>query len=163
SDRANIRRNAEAVAESMRRRGLAPRLLEASDPAAPPAVFGEWTVPGATRTLIFYAHYDGQPADPATWSGGDPWAPILRAGTLEANAPVKPLAGSPVDPEWRIYARSASDDKAGVVAILTAVDALRATGTAPSANIKLFFEGEEEAGSPHLADILSRNKALLAS
>ena len=164
SDRANIRRNAEAVAEMMRRRGLAPRLLEASDPAAPPAVFGEWTVPGATHTLVFYAHYDGQPADPATWAGGDPWAVVVRAGTLEKNAPAVTLApDGPIDPEWRVYARSASDDKAGVVAILTAVDALRATGRAPSANIKLFFEGEEEAGSPHLADILAHHKELLAS
>lgn len=47
SDRTNIRRNAEAIVEMMRRRGLSPRLLEASDPAAPPVVYGEWTVPGA--------------------------------------------------------------------------------------------------------------------
>ncbi len=164
SDRANIRRNADAIVEMMRRRDLSPRLLEASDPAAPPAVFGEWRVPGATRTLVFYAHYDGQPTDPAQWTGSKPWEPVLRSGSLESGAPiVTPKAGEPVNPEWRVYARSASDDKAGVVAILTAVDALRATGRTPSVNVKFFFEGEEEAGSSHLADILARNKAALAS
>ncbi len=164
SDRTNIRRNAEAIVEMMRRRGLSPRLLEASDPAAPPVVYGEWTVPGAERTLVFYAHYDGQPADPAEWTGSTPWAPVWRSGSLAVGAPVvAPTPGEQVDPEWRIYARSASDDKAGVVAILTAVDALHALGRQPTASVKFFFEGEEEAGSPHLADILSRNRDLLQS
>src|SRR2546429_9729423 len=58
SDRANIRRNADALVELMQRRGLKPRLLEASDRDAPPAVYGELRVPGAVRTLVLYAHYD---------------------------------------------------------------------------------------------------------
>nr|MDQ3804126.1 peptidase M20 [Acidobacteriota bacterium] len=58
SDRPNIRRNASAIAEMMRRRGLSPRLLEAKTEGAPPAVYGELKTPGASRTLVFYAHYD---------------------------------------------------------------------------------------------------------
>jgi acetylornithine deacetylase/succinyl-diaminopimelate desuccinylase-like protein len=163
SDRDNIRKNAALLVEMMRRRGLEPRLLEASDPSAPPAVFGERRVEGATRTLVFYAHYDGQPADPEQWTGSRPWEPVLRSGPL--GAPIVPLPpdGTPLDPEWRVFARSASDDKAGVLAILSAVDALDATGQRPTANLKFFFEGEEEAGSPHLGDILARHKGLLAS
>ncbi|HET7287628.1 MAG TPA: M20/M25/M40 family metallo-hydrolase, partial [Pyrinomonadaceae bacterium] len=65
----------------------------------------------------------------------------------------------PINPAWRIYARSASDDKAGVMAILTAFSALK--GTQLTSNIKFFFEGEEEAGSPHLGEIIDRNKQLL--
>jgi acetylornithine deacetylase/succinyl-diaminopimelate desuccinylase-like protein len=57
-------------------------------------------------------------------------------------------AGEMINSEWRLYARSASDDKAGVVAVLTAIDALKATGKRPTSNIKISFEGEEEAGSP---------------
>ncbi|HET7456010.1 MAG TPA: M20/M25/M40 family metallo-hydrolase, partial [Gemmatimonadaceae bacterium] len=161
-DSANIRRNADAIVAMMTRRGLAPRLLET--PGAPPAVYGEWRVKGATRTLVFYAHYDGQPTDTLKWSGTHPWRPAWRAGSLADSAPVipAPAAGTAVNPDWRIYARSASDDKAGVMAILTAVDALRAAGRAPSSNVKIFFEGEEEAGSPHLADLLARHRALLA-
>src|SRR5688500_3443469 len=55
SDRENIRRNAAAIVTMMQRRKLQPRLLEAADPSAPPAVYGEWNTPGAARTLILYA------------------------------------------------------------------------------------------------------------
>src|SRR3712207_577552 len=54
SDRANIRRNAGHIVRMMERRGLAPRLLEAGDAGAPPAVYGEWKVEGAARTVVLY-------------------------------------------------------------------------------------------------------------
>jgi acetylornithine deacetylase/succinyl-diaminopimelate desuccinylase-like protein len=163
SDRENIRRNAAHLVEMMRRRGLNPRLLEAKNADAPPAVYGELTVPGATRTLVFYAHYDGQPTDPRQWSGTEPWTPALRSAPLEAGGRLLPMPrpGERMDPDWRLYARSSSDDKAGVMAILAAVDALRASGARPTVNLKFFFEGEEEAGSPHLAEILSAHRELL--
>ena len=165
SDREGIRKNAALLVEMMRARGLSPRLLEAATPGVPPAVYGEWRAPGATRTLVFYAHYDGQPTDPQKWTGTRPWEPALRTAPLERGGTLLPLPGEgvPVNPEWRLYARSASDDKAGVMAILTAFDALRAGGVAPSVNLKFFFEGEEEAGSPHLAEIAGRHRELLAS
>jgi acetylornithine deacetylase/succinyl-diaminopimelate desuccinylase-like protein len=74
-----------------------------------------------------------------------------------------PKTGETINPEWRLYGRSAADDKAGVMAILTAFDALMASGTKPRPNLKFFFEGEEEAGSPHLGEILRLNKQLLQS
>ncbi|MCA1850256.1 MAG: M20/M25/M40 family metallo-hydrolase [Acidobacteria bacterium] len=165
SDRENIRRNAARIVEMMRARGLNPRLLEAATEGVPPVVFGELKVPGAAKTVVFYAHYDGQPTDPAKWTGTLPWRPTLRDAPLESGGKILPTpgAGEPINPEWRLYARSSSDDKAGVMAILTAVDALRADGIAPTANLKFFFEGEEEAGSPHLVEILSRHRELLAS
>src|ERR1051325_2721016 len=51
SDAEGIRRNAARLVEMMTARGLKPRLLEATTPGAPPAVYGEWTAPGATRTI----------------------------------------------------------------------------------------------------------------
>ncbi|HVG29957.1 MAG TPA: M20/M25/M40 family metallo-hydrolase [Pyrinomonadaceae bacterium] len=165
SDRENIRRNAAHISEMMRARGLNPRLLEATTPNVPPAVYGEWKVAGAARTLIFYAHYDGQPTDPAKWTGTRPWEPTLRDAPFETGGKIltAPAANDPINPEWRLYARSSSDDKAGVMAILTAFDALKARGVAPTVNLKFFFEGEEEAGSPHLVEIMSGHKELLAS
>src|SRR2546430_1385696 len=71
-----------------------------------------------------------------------------------------PTSGE-INSEWRIYARGASDDKAGVIGILTAFDALKAQNAKPSFNIKFLFEGEEEAGSPHLGEIIDLHKALL--
>ena len=163
SDQANIRRNAALITEMMRSRGLEPRLLEAANSTAPPAVYGEWKVPGAKRSIILYAHYDGQPTDPKQWAGTLPWQPTLRSATPEAGGTIlsMPKADEKIDPEWRLYARSASDDKAGVLAILTAVDALKAQGISPTSNVKFFFEGEEEAGSSHLGDIIRSHQKLL--
>ena len=163
SDRANIRKNAELIMQMMKQRGLDPRLLEATTPNTPPAVFAEVNTPGATRTLIVYAHYDGQPTDPKQWSGSLPWQPVFRSAPLESGGQTIALPGSAdaINPEWRIYGRSTSDDKAGVMTILTAFQALKAKGIPLTSNIKFFFEGEEEAGSPHLAEIIKANKQLL--
>ena len=141
TDTPNIERNAAAIAQMLRKRGIEPRLLRVE--GAPPVVFGEIRVPRAKETLILYAHYDGQPVDRAKWAS-DPWTPILQN-----------------EPEPRIIARSASDDKAPIVAMLAAVDALRATKTPIAVNVKFFFEGEEEAGSPHLAGILAKHKDVI--
>lgn len=165
ADTQNIRRNAELIVEMMKQRGLNPRLLEGSSANVPPAVFGEWKVPGAQRTILLYAHYDGQPTDPKQWTGTQPWQPVFRSAALHAGGEIiaTPVDGTAINPEWRIYARSASDDKAGVMTILTAFSALKEKGVALTSNIKFFFEGEEEAGSPNLADIIDRNKELLTA
>ena len=57
----DIRRNADHIMAMMAARGLKPRLLEGDGADVPPAIYGEWLVPGAHRTLVLYAHYDGQP------------------------------------------------------------------------------------------------------
>ena len=163
SDTSNIRRNADYIVAQMQKRGLKPRLLEAADTRVPPVVFGEYITPGAAKTVIFYAHYDGQPTEAADWAGSKPWEPVLRTASLDKGGKIIPFPrdGEKIDPEWRLYARSASDDKAGVFAILTAFDALIAKGIKPTVNIKFFFEGEEEAGSPNLKEILEKHKDIL--
>ena len=163
ADTPSIKRNADYLVGFMKRRGLNPRLLEAQDNKVPPVVYGEWITPGATKTVIFYAHYDGQPTNAADWTGSEPWVPVLRSASLENGGKMIPFpaAGEKIDPEWRLYGRSTSDDKAGVFAILTAFDALIAKGIKPTVNIKFFFEGEEEAGSPNLREILTKHKDLL--
>lgn len=163
SNATDIRRNAEAIKAMLDSRGLAGRLLE--NGSYPPAVYGELTTPGATHTVVFYAHYDGQPVTPSEWTT-PPFQPTLRAAPAADGSPGAVKTG-PVngrfDPEDRIYGRSASDDKAPIVMLMTAVDAMRAAGQRPSVNVKFFFEGEEEAGSAHLKNILERNKQLLAA
>jgi acetylornithine deacetylase/succinyl-diaminopimelate desuccinylase-like protein len=127
-------------------------------------VFGYLKSPGATRTVVFYAHYDGQPVTPSQWKS-DPFIPVMRSGPLnsgEHDIDWK-AARSPFDPEWRLFGRAASDDKASIVAFLAAFDALKAAGRKSSVNIKVAWEGEEEAGSRHLAEILREHQALLGS
>ncbi len=161
SGTADVAANADALAAMLQRRGIAARRLEV--PGSPPAVYGELRAAGARRTLVVYAHYDGQPADAAEWHG-QPWLPVLRTGPLPAGKETDlASAPSPLPGEWRLFARSASDDKGPIVGMLAALDALRSAGLAPSVNLKFFFEGEEEAGSPHLAAMLARYRELLAA
>ncbi|QQS42714.1 MAG: M20/M25/M40 family metallo-hydrolase [Acidobacteriota bacterium] len=162
SDAANIKRNAEHIKAELEKRGLSPRLLTLEDPRVPPAVYGEYIVPGATKTMVFYAHYDGQPTDPADWSVTAPWKPQLMTGAAEKGGrPAELPSNGPVDRDWRVYGRSASDDKAGVFTILAAFDALKASGIEATVNLKFFFEGEEEAGSPNLRKVLEKYNDLL--
>lgn len=161
ADDANIRRNAAHIIRMLGERGIKARLLE-SPAGGPPAVYGELRTAGARRTVVMYAHYDGQPVNLAEWAS-DPWTPVLRRGGLTGEAVPLPAVGQAIDPETRIYARSASDDKAPIVAFLAALDALRAAGIKPSVNIKFFFEGEEEDGSQHLGPLLARHAKLLAA
>jgi acetylornithine deacetylase/succinyl-diaminopimelate desuccinylase-like protein len=131
---------------------------------SPPLVFGYLKSPGARRTVVFYAHYDGQPVTPSQWKS-DPFVPVMRSGPLnsgEHDVDMK-AARSPFDPQWRLFGRAVSDDKASIVAFLAAFDALKASGRRSSVNIKVAWEGEEEVGSPHLAQILRDNETLLAS
>jgi acetylornithine deacetylase/succinyl-diaminopimelate desuccinylase-like protein len=160
SDEANIRRNAEHIVAMLQARGLGARLLDGR--GGPPAVYGELMVPGARRTVLIYAHYDGQPVDAKAWAS-PPWTPVIRDRRLEDGGREVSLDAlpSPVPGEWLIYARSAGDDKAPIVGVLAALDALKAAGVRPSVNLKLFFEGEEEAGSPHMADVLDAHRETL--
>lgn len=160
-DRENIQRNAETIAHMLEKRGVAAQLVSVA--GSNPVVFGEIRTPGATRTLVFYAHYDGQPLDPKEWAS-PPFEPVLRDKPVQDGGKSIPLpaAGQPFDPEWRIYARGSGDDKAPIVAMLTALDAMRAAGIQTRSNIKFAFEGEEEAGSANLEKILTANKELFA-
>ena len=150
NDAPNIQRNAEAIRAMCEKRGLAVRLLTLE--GAPPVVVADLSVPEAKRTIAFYAHYDGQPVDASQWKS-PPWQPAMRD---QAGNDVDWRAAKPIDPEWRFFARSSADDKAPIMAMLAALDAMKAGGVKPSVNLRFVFEGEEEAGSPHLADYLKR-------
>jgi acetylornithine deacetylase/succinyl-diaminopimelate desuccinylase-like protein len=159
SDSVNIRRNARFIVAMLERRGIRAQLLES--PGSPPAVFGELRAPTATRTVVFYAHYDGQPVDTSQWTK-PPWSPTLRSRLGGEIIPLPTQPGT-VQGESRLYARSAGDDKSPIIAFLAAIDALRASNIPPSVNLKFFFEGEEEAGSPHLRDMLSLHRDVLGA
>jgi len=131
SDHDGIEKNAAALVAMFGRRGIEARLLRVND--APPMLVAEWGK--GDRVINFYAHYDGQPVDPAQWAT-PPWSPVIKDG--------------------RLYGRSASDDKAPIVAMLAAIDAMKAAHVQPAARIRFVFEGEEEAGSPHLAAYLKQ-------
>src|SRR5262245_54530360 len=83
SDSLNIRANANYLADALRKLGLKAELWSA--PGGAPAVYAELIVPGATRTLGMYAHYDGQPTgDLSTWAN-PPWQPTLYTKAIDAG------------------------------------------------------------------------------
>ena len=137
ADRANIRRNAEHLHSLLTRHGLQGEILET---AGNPLVYGALNVPGATRTVLFYCHYDGQPVDPSKWNQPDPFTPVVRGEGRDA----------------RVYARSAADDKSPIVALVAALDALKDAGLVPTSNVRIVLDGEEEASSPSLVPAIAR-------
>jgi acetylornithine deacetylase/succinyl-diaminopimelate desuccinylase-like protein len=163
ADRAGLGAAADLLVRKLKERGFEARQWTAESAAAP-LVFGALNSSGARHTVVFYAHYDGQPVTPSQWSS-DPFVPSMHKGmrATEANQVDWTSVQSALDPEWRLFGRAVADDKASIVAFLAAMDALKAVGRQPSVNIKVIWEGEEEAGSTHLAKILRDHQTMLGA
>jgi len=167
SDTPNIQKNAAHLVEMLEARGIETHLLPITGRG--PVVFGKLISPEAKRTVIFYAHYDGQPVDPSAWTDGKPFEPTLRDAAIEAGGKRIPFPANGAQhraaykDDWRIYARSASDDKSPIVALLAALDALHQKKIPLAVNLKVIFEGEEESGSTNLQKTLELHKNLLGA
>ena len=148
SDKADIARNAQALTRMFEKRRFLPETIAT---AGSPVVLAERRVPNAARTLTFYFHYDGQPVEAREWTHGPPFSPIIVTGP-DASAPRLTLDRMPsaIDPDWRVYGRSSSDDKSPIVAFLSAVEALDSASIPLTSNLRVIMEGDEEAGSPGL-------------
>jgi acetylornithine deacetylase/succinyl-diaminopimelate desuccinylase-like protein len=157
ADPAGLAATATRLESLLKARGF--ETAQWSAEGSPPLVFGSLTVPGARRTVVFYAHYDGQPVTAAEWHS-DAFAPLLLDGAREIDWKTAP---SPLDPEARLHGRATADDKNSITAFLAAYDALTASGQKSAVNIKVAWEGEEERSSPHLAAILHAHAEALKS
>lgn len=155
----DMERNAGHIVGLLEQRGFSTRRLRAG---GAPYVYAELPAPGATETLLIYAHFDGQPVQEENWAY-PPFSPTLLDAPVDAG-------GEPVDidavegrfdPEWRLYARSAGDDKMPVIALVHALDALAANDIELSVNLKLLLDGEEEQGSPTVGRIIDEHTELL--
>ena len=123
-----------------------------------PYVIAQRLIGEDAPTVLIYAHFDGQPVAPENWAS-PPFTPTLKDGDTVLDWEDS-LAG-PVDPEWRVYARSAGDDKAPVIALMHAIDALERAQVPVTVNIRLILDGEEEAGSPTLERVLATHAGKL--
>jgi len=160
SHRGDIDRNLALLESLLRKRGLETRRLET--PGASPALYAEGEQRANRATVLFYAHYDGQPV--GTGWKTNPFEPILDKGGTQVplRDALREMNTRP-DDAWRIYARSAGDDKAPIIAMLAALDTLAEAKASLAVNLKIFLEGEEEVGSPYLARIVRENAALIAA
>lgn len=111
--------------------------------AGHPVVYAEWLKAPGKPTVLFYGHYDVQPADPLELWTSPPFEPVENQGKL--------------------WARGSSDNKGQFFAHVKGIEAhLNQTGTLP-VNVKLLIEGEEEIASANLEAFIEQNKALLAA
>jgi acetylornithine deacetylase/succinyl-diaminopimelate desuccinylase-like protein len=165
NDRSMLDQNADLIMDMMNKAGISNvKKLDGETPETIPSVYGEVITPGATQTILFYAHYDGQPVNPDKWAEGlSPFVPQLTTDRLDKGGKfvALPNQGDQIDNNWRLYARASADDKAGVFAIIKAYEFIHQSKQLPKINIKFFFEGEEEKGSTNLASILKKHKSLL--
>jgi acetylornithine deacetylase/succinyl-diaminopimelate desuccinylase-like protein len=159
---ADMQRNAAFLAESFRKRGFDVRLLD--NAARRPLVFASFGKPRkGARTVLFYIHFDGQPVTPAEWAQKSPFEPVVKARDAKGNwmaVETARLTQQPFDPELRVFARSASDDKAPIMMMLTAFDLLKSQRRTPAINVKVLLDSEEEISSPSLAEVVTANRAL---
>jgi acetylornithine deacetylase/succinyl-diaminopimelate desuccinylase-like protein len=159
SDLPNIKRNAEFLKQMLDKRGMNAEIWETP---STPIVYGEKLVPGATRTILFYIHYDGQPVNKAEWKQSDPYRPVIRTSTLNSGGQeIRDLGDRTTFPdEWRVYARSAGDDKGPIECFVAALDAI---GGKPTQNIKVILHGEEEGSGPALEFVVKNQPDKLHS
>jgi acetylornithine deacetylase/succinyl-diaminopimelate desuccinylase-like protein len=162
SDRANINRNAAFLKTMLEHRGFRAELLHTE---RNPLVWGERALEAATRTVLVYCHYDGQPVDPKSWAQDDPFVPVLRSGRLDRGGfdIGEPRAQSQYDDDWRLYARSAATSKGPIIAFMAALDALRMQGLEPTVSLRVVMDGEEELSSPSLDAALDRYRDKLTA
>ena len=134
----DMQRCAEKVKEALLAAGA--DKAEIIQTAGHPIVYGEKLIDPTLPTVLVYGHYDVQPADPLElWDSG-PFDPVIKDG--------------------KIFARGACDDKGQFYMHVKALE-LMVKHNALTTNIKFCIEGEEEIGSPHLADFLATHQSLL--
>ncbi|EIE20818.1 peptidase M20 [Coccomyxa subellipsoidea C-169] len=113
-----------------------------------PAVYGQWLHAAGAPTVLIYGHYDVQPVDPLELWTSPPFNPtVTRTGKGQGY----------------FRGRGVSDDKGGLLQPVQAVEAYLKTKKALPVNVKFLLEGQEEIGSPNLAELLAEHKELLAA
>ena len=137
---ADVLRAADWVAERLKAAGIEEVQILPTD--GHPVVFGHWLHASDKPVIMIYGHFDTQPVDPLELWTRPPFEPEIR--------------------EDRIYARGASDDKGNMLIPILAAEAMLKTRGSLPVNVKFFFEGQEEIGSPQMPDFINARRDLLA-
>ncbi len=137
---ADVNRAAEWVAERLKTAGIEAVQILPTD--GHPVVYGQWLHASGKPTIMIYGHFDTQPVDPLELWTHPPFEPVVK--------------------DDRIYARGASDDKGNMLIPILAAEAILKTQGSLPVNLKFFFEGQEEIGSPQMPDFIASRRDLLA-
>ncbi len=137
---ADVERAAQWVAERLRAAGM--EAAEVLPTGGHPVVYGKGPSIPSRPTVLIYGHFDVQPPDPLDLWTHPPFSPHVD--------------------DSRIWARGASDDKGNMLAPILAAEALMKTTDTLPVNVKFFFEGQEEIGSPQIEAFITGHRELLA-
>jgi acetylornithine deacetylase/succinyl-diaminopimelate desuccinylase-like protein len=136
-----IEETAELVSEMLGSLGFRSQILP--KPGGHPVVYGELAGASRQKTLLFYNHYDVQPAEPLDLWSSPPFEPAVREGKL--------------------YARGACDNKGNIAARLAVIRAFQAVRGQVPVSVKFCIEGDEEIGSPGIESFVEEQRQLLAA
>ncbi len=160
----DIEKNIRWVDEKMKDYGFSSQRLETE--TVPLLLLEKKTKKNTDNTFLFYFHIDGQPVDAQYWFQDDPYNATLkeeREGEGWVDIDWKNLEEKAINPDWRIFARSASDDKSPFVMFMAVLEQFKKENKALPYNLKVILDFEEEKGSPRLAKCVEENKNLLTA
>jgi acetylornithine deacetylase/succinyl-diaminopimelate desuccinylase-like protein len=127
-----------------------------------PLLFAEKSVSKDSKTILFYLQIDGQPVDASEWDQPDPFIPLVKQQEADGSwRAIDWKAEKTIDPEWRVFGRSASDSKGPAMAFITALEIFKQRSLEADFNIKVIMDFQEELGSPTLAGAVVKNRELL--
>src|ERR1700727_424503 len=135
----DVQRGAKWVADNLRNAGF--KTVEIIPTLLPPLVCAESLEAPGKPTILFYGHYDVQPAEPLDLWTSPAFEPTVRNGN--------------------IYGRGTADDKGQVHIHIKALESLQKVNGKFPINVKVLIEGEEEVGSVSLWDYVQKNKEKL--
>jgi acetylornithine deacetylase/succinyl-diaminopimelate desuccinylase-like protein len=157
----DIQTNANQVETLFKKRGFLTKQFANN---GKPLVLAEFAGDTNKKTILFYIHFDGQPVVPSQWSQPSPWQPVLKKKSAQGQwqtINMDELMRVDFDPELRVFARSASDDKGPIMMFLACMDLMKSKGLKPAINIKVILDGEEEVNSPGIPEAVKQNKEFL--
>ncbi len=136
-----IEETAELVSEMLWGLGFRTQILPKA--GGHPVVYGELTGASMEKTLLFYNHYDVQPAEPLDLWSSPPFEPALR--------------------DDKLYGRGVCDNKGNIAARLAVIRAFQAVRGQVPVSLKFCIEGDEEIGSPGIEPFVEEQRQLLAA
>ncbi|MEN2282085.1 M20/M25/M40 family metallo-hydrolase [Algoriphagus sp. SE2] len=155
---ADIEANLSWCQNALQSRGFETQILKSGEI---PHLFASGKIDPKKKTILVYMQVDGQPVDSSAWNQESPYIPALKMkegdGWEEINWN---FIEGPINPEWKVFARSASDSKGPTMTFFSALDILQQKKITPAVNLKFILDFQEEMSSPELAKVVSENKKL---
>ena len=159
----DIEKNVVWCESKLEHQGFKTERLETT--SAPLLLASQSKVDKSLPSILYYFHIDGQPVDPSFWFQDNPYKSVLkeeREAQGWVDIPWDTLQSKELNPNWRIFARSSSDDKSPFIMFLTALQSIKRNKQSIGYNIKVILDFEEEKGSPNLATAVAENKNKLS-